>query len=519
MALLRVCGRVTLIPPEKRIAASKGCGMGACASRDARFEGGLVRSARSALGRVRGSHHVVFGCSVGLRPRGSRILARHASTASFGASPTCPPGPVFGRGPRVNRSRAMTLAFAGLVAAVVVGMAVFAYMNVRGAFEREFTARVHQLAELAASQVAVADLHDARDLGPDGNGLLALQLDALASASGLSDVTVLDDSSRVIYEVRAGFARHDAVSRYDSLSHATLVRARREGHAAFPPFRLERAERRAVAVAIPSAEGALLVAEDAPRWGIELEHLRRDLVLLAAVSLLAVLALAFVVLRANASQWALERRLSRSENLAAMGRMTATLAHEIKNPLAIIRGSARRLGKLAPDAQAMADSVVEEVDRLSSTVNRYLEFARGGTPDGPSRGDAATTLAATVTLLQGEFGARGCTLALESPASAGVSLDDASLKQIWLNLIQNALEAVADGGTVEARCLIEADRVRVRIVDDGPGIPAEVLARLDHDLQFHEGYAAKIITTSDFQTGKYDITWVENFLRQEGMKG
>lgn len=372
----------------------------------------------------------------------------------------------------------MTLAFAGLVAAVVIGMAVFAYVNVRGAFEREFTARVHQLAELAASQVALADLRDARDLGPDGNGLLALQLDALASASGLRDVTVLDDSSRVIYEVREGFARHDAVSRYDSLSHATILRARREGHAAFPSFRRDGTERRAVAVAIPAGEGAVLVAEDHPRWGIELEHLRRDLALLAAVSLLAVLALAFVVLRANASQWALERRLSRSENLAAMGRMTATLAHEIKNPLAIIRGSARRLGKLAPEAQAMADSVVEEVDRLSGTVNRYLEFARGGTADGPMRGDAAATLAATVTLLQGEFGSRGCALSLEAPAAAGVPLDDASLKQIWLNLIQNALEAVPEGGTVGAACLASPDCVQVRIVDDGPGIPAEVLARL-----------------------------------------
>jgi hypothetical protein len=379
----------------------------------------------------------------------------------------------------VNRSRTLTILFAGLVAVVVVAMAAFAYFNVRGAFEHEFTDRLMQIAELASSQVSLADLRDARDLGPDGNGLLALQLDALASASGLRDVAVLDDSSRVIHEVRGGDAVHDAVSGYDSLSRSTLVTARRLGRAGFPPFRRDGVEMRAVAVAIPGGEGAVLIAEDAPRWGIELEHLRRDLALLAAVSLLAVLALAALVLRATASQWAIERRMSRSENLAAMGRMTATLAHEIKNPLAIIRGSARRLGKLAPDAQAMADSVVEEVDRLSGTVNRYLEFARGGTPAGPLRGDAAATLVATVTLLQGEVGARGCTLALESPeVAAHVPLDDASLKQVWLNLVQNALEAVPDGGAVRAECRVAEGRVRVRIVDDGPGIPPEVLARL-----------------------------------------
>ncbi len=379
----------------------------------------------------------------------------------------------------MNRARTLTIVFAALVAVVVVGMAVVAHLGVRRAFEREFAARLTQLAELAASQLSGDDVRDARDLGPDGNGLLALQLDALVSASGLRDATVLDDSSRVIYEVRAGFARHDAVSRYDTLSHATLVRARREGHAAFPMGYRDGVPRRAVAVAIPGADGAVLVADDTPRWGAELDRLARDLALLTTVSLLAVLALAFVLLRTHAAQWALERRLSRSETLAAMGRMTATLAHEIKNPLAIIRGSARRLGKLAPDAQAMADSVVEEVDRLSGTVNRYLEFARGGTPDGPLRGDAAATLAATVTLLQGEVGSRGCTLALDAPADgAAVPLDDPSLKQVWLNLIQNALEAVPDGGTVRAECRREGARVRVRIVDDGPGIPPEVRARL-----------------------------------------
>jgi signal transduction histidine kinase len=185
------------------------------------------------------------------------------------------------------------------------------------------------------------------------------------------------------------------------------------------------------------------------------------------------------VLRANASQWALERRLSRSENLAAMGRMTATLAHEIKNPLAIIRGSARRLGKLEPEAQRMADSVVEEVDRLSGTVNRYLQFARGSSLESGDRGDAATTLAATLDLLQGEFRARGCVLEAEAgPAGAQVALDDASLKQVWLNLLQNALEAVPDGGHVRASCERSKTHVSVVIRDDGPGIPADVLARL-----------------------------------------
>ncbi|HEY6196443.1 MAG TPA: ATP-binding protein, partial [Candidatus Eisenbacteria bacterium] len=216
-----------------------------------------------------------------------------------------------------------------------------------------------------------------------------------------------------------------------------------------------------------------------PTWDAVLARLRRDLTLLAAVSVLAVAALAALVMRANAAQLALERRLSRSENLAAMGRMTATLAHEIKNPLAIIRGSAKRLTKLDPEALSMADSVVEEVDRLSATVNRYLQFARGSGPAADATGDAAGTLAATLDLVEGEFRARGCVLEREGAFEpARVPLDDAALKQVWLNLVQNALEAIPQGGRVRVSCARGAERVAVRVADDGTGIPADVLARL-----------------------------------------
>jgi len=381
----------------------------------------------------------------------------------------------------MNRARSATLAFAIFTAMVTVITAFVAYRGQRSAFEREFARRLQQLAELAASQVSPADLADARLLGPDGNGLLALQLDALRGATGLANVAVVDDSGRVVYDARAGFAPVGAPSPYDSLSAATLARARAGSTVAFPPFRRGTDEVRAAATRVPGAPDVVLVTEDLPRWGPELGRLRRDLSLLAAVSVLAVAALSLLVMRANASQVALERRLSRAQNLAAMGRMTATLAHEIKNPLAIIRGSARRLAKLEPEALAMADSVVEEVDRLSETVNRYLQFARGAgdAEKADARGDATGTLAATLDLLEGEFRSRGCALEREGAfPPAPVRLDDASLKQVWLNLVQNALEASPDGGHVRVGCALDAGAVRVSIADSGPGIPPDVLARI-----------------------------------------
>jgi signal transduction histidine kinase len=148
--------------------------------------------------------------------------------------------------------------------------------------------------------------------------------------------------------------------------------------------------------------------------------------------MLAVLLLAAVVVRGAWSAARLERRLSRAQNLAAMGRLTATLAHEIKNPLAIIRGSALRLGRLEPEARRMADFVVEETDRLSRTVARYLEFARG------------------------------------SDAGGAAETEDAAV----------ALEAMPQGGHLAVSLAERAGRIEVGIADDGVGIPAGTLKRL-----------------------------------------
>jgi signal transduction histidine kinase len=165
-----------------------------------------------------------------------------------------------------------------------------------------------------------------------------------------------------------------------------------------------------------------------------------------------------------------------------MGRLTATLAHEIKNPLAIIRGSAQRLGRLEPEARRMADFVVEETDRLSRTVARYLEFARGGagSPEGAAEtGDAATALDLTLDLLEGELAARRVALARgPRPAAAPVRLDNESLKQLYLNLILNALEAMPRGGTLSVGVVERGSRIEVSIADDGVGVPAETLERV-----------------------------------------
>ncbi|MFN8589585.1 MAG: ATP-binding protein [Candidatus Eisenbacteria bacterium] len=383
----------------------------------------------------------------------------------------------------MHRTRTGLLLFAIVAALVTVLTSVVAFRSLHGAFEREFQARLAQVAGIAASQVSPADLDEVRALGAASGGWFALQaqLDPLRAVTGFTNFAVVDTNGATLYDVERGEAGTNLPSAYDSLAHDSL-RAAWSGRATAPrPWREGAAESRAAFVPVRSGSGAVLavlVAEAQPSWDSELRDLGRRLALISLVSLAAIAVLTGILLRAADRQFALEQRLTRSENLAAMGRLTATLAHEIKNPLAIIRGSAKRLGKLEPEAQRMADSVIEEVDRLTRTVGRYLQFARvDGAPSGT--GDFAVALAATLDLVQGEFASRRVSLERTHVVEAApVALDGESLKQVALNLLLNALEASPEGGVVRASLTCADGHARFVVEDDGPGVPAPVLERV-----------------------------------------
>lgn len=378
------------------------------------------------------------------------------------------------------RTPIVPLAFAAVAMLVTLISAVLAYQGVRSAFEQTSARRLAQIAELAASQVSPADVADLRQRGAEGSGFAVIetQLLPLRATAGLTGLSLIDTTRRVLFDADDE-TRFQEVSALDTLAHDSLAVAL-AGRRSNCAYSTGGGERRAALVPIraESRVVALVVSEITPDWFAELERLRRRLAFITLVSFVAIALLTALLVRVTGEQLLLERRLSRSENLAAMGRLTATLAHEIKNPLAIIRGSAHRLGKLEPQAARMRDSVIEEVDRLTRTVGRYLQFARGETTPA-EHGDVAAALVATLDLIEGEVRSRRCTLVRAGDMRAArVALDGESLKQVFLNLLLNALEASPEGGEVSAILERRGERMVVRIRDQGPGLPPEVLARL-----------------------------------------
>lgn len=173
----------------------------------------------------------------------------------------------------------------------------------------------------------------------------------------------------------------------------------------------------------------------------------------------------------------------RSERLAALGQLSAGLAHEIRNPLGVIKGSAetlnRKLENSNPLASELAGYISSEVNRASALVTRFLDFARPlRTETRPQRVTDLIDQALKSVADQWKGGPVVVDRQYQKDLLP-VPLDENLCEQVFLNLAQNAYEAMGDrGGTF--RIEVSATRsngrkgVQVRLKDTGPGVPAEM---------------------------------------------
>ncbi len=189
-------------------------------------------------------------------------------------------------------------------------------------------------------------------------------------------------------------------------------------------------------------------------------------------------------LRASAAALAeSHRRAAQSEKLAAIGRLAAAVAHEVRNPLAVIRSSAALVLEDMPketDNEKAARFIVEEVDRLNAVVTALLDYARPLTPR-----REALALADLVAAVEPLVGAalrpkRGRLEATSEPPGDAPALrgDPDLLAKLVYGLALNAAQAIDDGGRVELRLQRGVGAVELLVRDDGPGVAPEHAGRL-----------------------------------------
>ena len=178
-----------------------------------------------------------------------------------------------------------------------------------------------------------------------------------------------------------------------------------------------------------------------------------------------------------------ERQLLQTEKLAALGTLSAGMAHEMRNPLNIISGSAETLknGRLNQEEEKeMLAFIMDETDRLNGIVTRFLDFARPRTPE-IRRCDVLSLVDETLQMLSERAKKANVAVVKKYPKSISpFDLDPEQLKQILINLALNALEAMgeAEAGTLTAKVAPKEDDVVISIKDTGVGIPKKIQSKI-----------------------------------------
>lgn len=175
-----------------------------------------------------------------------------------------------------------------------------------------------------------------------------------------------------------------------------------------------------------------------------------------------------------------QARIIQSEKLAAVGTFASGLAHEVRNPLNSValqlslleRRTAPLEPRLATEIRDLIGIIREEIKRLDGLVGDFLELSRAGRVQYRST-DIETLIDEVVRLLRPE--ARACEVTLRrqqlgQPAPP-LPLDGEKMKQVVINLVRNAIEAMPEGGVVTVESGLVDSAVRMRIRDTGPGLP------------------------------------------------
>lgn len=175
----------------------------------------------------------------------------------------------------------------------------------------------------------------------------------------------------------------------------------------------------------------------------------------------------------------LNKKLKRSERLAVIGRMASMLAHEIRNPMHIIRGSAETISRRFPQSGEFAKDIKEEVDRVERLIEELLEYSRD-TPLRLEDVDAVSLLTTVVERVKKMFSAQNASFPQIRIHAADMefSADPVMLEQALANLLINAVEATRSEHPITMRVEnLLNERIRFVIIDSGQGMSDDELQR------------------------------------------
>jgi signal transduction histidine kinase len=177
-----------------------------------------------------------------------------------------------------------------------------------------------------------------------------------------------------------------------------------------------------------------------------------------------------------------EAQLIRSEKLAALGQLAAGIAHEIRNPLTSINILIHSLTETLPTEDSPREDlevIEEEIHRINEILDQFLRFAKP-TPPLLEKGDVLSIIEETLQLLRPQIEKQQIAVRKDFQALLPIPMDSEQMKQVILNLLLNAVQAMSKGGNLVLKGhTSEDDRwIKLSVQDSGVGIPGEDMDKL-----------------------------------------
>jgi signal transduction histidine kinase len=392
-----------------------------------------------------------------------------------------------------------TLVFLGALLLLVNGTIIYSIRTSQRLLDQELGKRLQGTAHIAALLVqpaqfemlalAVADTAAAADTAltdfsmamdaQEAADAVKTEWKRLAASAGLSNVILVDPSRRVLLRLREPFAFEPDVV---VLDRVPLTRALIGATSHSSLYYKDGQYLRSGYAPVTGPDGAVLGAV-AVEGGSEafqpLQVIRTSLYGAAVIASLLVIVIGIGYGRTVGHLLRIEENLRHTDLLASIGQVSAGVAHEIRNPLAVLRGASSRLQKyeqLRPEERTqLLNMIDEEVGRMSAFVQNFLHLARRPNLE-PQEFELRQVLERSLGILRVELDRSGVAMTTEWKAADGVSLvgDPLAMHHVFLNLALNARDVMPNGGTLVIRVFERRGEVRIQFEDTGPGVPRDI---------------------------------------------
>ncbi|MBP1949226.1 ATP-binding protein [Virgibacillus litoralis] len=172
-----------------------------------------------------------------------------------------------------------------------------------------------------------------------------------------------------------------------------------------------------------------------------------------------------------------EEMMIRSEKMSVAGQLAAGIAHEVRNPLTSLKGFLQLLQAGVNRKEEYYKIMIDEIEKME-TITSELLFISKPLTDNKQIEKVQEMVVDVITLLQPQAKLKNIEILFEQTGSQTVYCDRSQIKQVLINIVKNAIEAMEEPGNIQLNVLTSEDNILLDVIDGGPGIPEEIIHKL-----------------------------------------